>query len=60
MKKLIFSLCILLLISTSIISYFSISFNYKSNISEKEHNMGQIMLLRENNHNNPILIIKND
>lgn len=60
MKKIIFSLCILLLISTSIISYFSINTNFKKNISNKEDNMGQIMLLRENNHNNPILIIKND
>lgn len=60
MKKTIVSLSILIVISSSIISYFAVDFNSKSNIVVQENNYNQIVLLRESNHNNPILVIKND
>lgn len=60
MKKIIFSLCILLVISSSIISYLTFDFHSKRDIVIQENNYNQIVFLRESNHNNPILVIKND
>ncbi|MBF02648.1 MAG: hypothetical protein CMP76_05075 [Flavobacterium sp.] len=60
MKKVIYSLSILLVISSSIISYLTVTINSNSNEVAQENRTNQIVLLGEGNSYNPILIIKND
>ena len=60
MKKVIYSLSILLVISSSIISYLTVTINSNSNEVAQESRTNQIVLLGEGNSYNPILIIKND
>jgi len=60
MKKVIYSLSILLVISSSIISYLTVTINSRNKEVAQENRTNQIVLLGEGNSYNPILIIKND
>lgn len=60
MKKVIYSLSILLVISSSIISYLTVTINSNTKEAAQENRTNQIVLLGEGNSYNPILIIKND
>jgi len=60
MKKIIYSLSILLVISSSIISYLTVTINSSNKEVAQENRTNQIVLLGEGNSYNPILIIKND
>ncbi|MVO11004.1 hypothetical protein GOQ30_17665 [Flavobacterium sp. TP390] len=60
MKKVIYSLSILLVISSSIISYLTVTINSSNKEVAQENRTNQIVLLGEGNSYNPILIIKND
>ncbi|NHN25477.1 hypothetical protein FIA58_007290 [Flavobacterium jejuense] len=60
MKKAIYSLTVLLIMSSSIISYLTIDLNSEKEEIIRENNTNQIVLLGEGNSYNPILIIKND
>ncbi|WP_130734907.1 hypothetical protein [Flavobacterium sp. J27] len=60
MKKALFSLSILLVISSSIISYLTVDFNSERQEIAQESQVNNIVLLGDSNSYNPILIVKND
>ncbi len=60
MKKVIYTLTVLLVISSTVISYMSIDLKQEFKTSEKKQVKNQIVTLKEGNSYNPLLILKKD
>ena len=60
MKKIIYTLTVLLVISSSVISYMSIDLNEEDKSTNKSCVKKHIVTLKEGNSYNPLLILRKD